>query len=60
MRTIKFIIAYIIAALAFILVIAEIDVNVFAFFAIKLACIAIIAVCIKAIVSTGIIELEDD
>ena len=60
MRIIKFIIASIIAALAFILVIAEINVNVFAFFAIKLTCVATMLLCIRYALSLHVIDIDED
>lgn len=60
MRLLKFIIASIIAALAFILVIAEINVNVFMFFAIKLTCLAIILISIRYAISLQVIDIDED
>lgn len=59
MKTIKFIIAVIVAIVALVLLLADINTNTIAFFAIKIASIATIGAAMKTIESTGIIELED-
>ena len=60
MRYIKFITAIIIGALAFLALIAEIDTNnVILFFAIKIACLANIALSVKIIKDTDIIDIEE-
>lgn len=59
MKILKFIIAYIIAILAFILIIAEIDTTPIAFYAIKLSSIAVAYKCVKVICNQHIIKIDE-
>lgn len=59
MKTFKFIIAYIFAVLAFMLVIAEIDTAPIVFYAIKLSSIAVAYKCVKVMCNQHIINLDE-
>lgn len=59
MKILKFIIAYIIAILAFTLVIAEIDTTPIIFYAIKLSSIAVVYKCVKVMCNQHIINIDE-
>lgn len=59
MKTIKFIVSAIIGVIAALLLLAEIDVNPLAFFAIKLSCLAVAYVCVRVMCEQKILDLDD-
>lgn len=59
MKALKFIVAYIFAVLAFMLVIAEIDTTPIVFYAIKILSIAVVYKCVKVMCNQHIINIEE-
>lgn len=59
MKTLKFIIAYVFAVLAFMVVIAEIDTTPIAFYVIKLLSIAVAYKCVKVMCNQHIINIDE-
>lgn len=60
MKYLKEILAIIIGSIATLLLLAEIDVQLIAFCAIKLASLATIALCIKVLSRSSIINLDEE
>lgn len=60
MKIIRFTLATLIGALAFILLIAEMDVSLSAFVGIKLACMAVMYLSGYAVGRSGVINLEEE
>lgn len=60
MKIIRFTIATLIGALAFILLIAEMNVSLPAFVCIKLLCMAVLYLSCYAVARSGVINFEED
>lgn len=59
MKAFKFIVAAIIGVIATLVLLAEIDINPMAFYAIKLSCVAVVYVCVRVMCEQQIIDLDD-
>lgn len=59
MKAFKFIVSAIIGVIATLVLLAEIDINPRAFYAIKLSCVAVVYVCVRVMSEQQIIDLDD-
>lgn len=59
MKAFKFIVSDIIGVIATLVLLAEIDINPLAFYAIKLSCVAVVYVCVRVMCEQQIIDLDD-
>lgn len=60
MKIILFTLATLIGALAFILLIAEMEISLLAFVGVKLACMAVLYLSCCAVARSGVINFEED
>ena len=59
MKAFKFIVSAIIGVIATLVLLAEIDINPMAFYALKLSCLAVVYVCVRVMYEQKIIDLDD-
>lgn len=59
MKAFKFIVSAIIGVIATLVLLAEIDINPMAFYALKLSCVAVVYVCVRVMCEQQIIDLDD-
>lgn len=59
MKAFKFIVSAIIGVIATLVLLAEIDINPMAFYALKLSCVAVAYVCVRVMCEQQIIDLDD-
>lgn len=60
MKTIKFIVSAIIGVIATLVLLAEIDIDLIAFFSIKLICLAVICICIRVMYNQQIFNIDEE